>query len=95
MKATGYAWITFLSATETPQGSYSLIDSFADTDVGEAIACDNCKMRDGGYITSGTVNIGDDTIVVNGTMDNGREYSLSYSGPFQQTGNISTFVKAL
>lgn len=95
MKATGYAKITFLSAAETPQGSYSLIDPFADTNVGEAIAYDHCKMRESGYIISGTVKIGDDTIVVDGTMDNGREYSLSYSGPFQQTGFVTTFVKAL
>ena len=76
-------------------GSYSLIDDFADKKVGGASACDHCKMRESGSIISGTVKIGDDTIVVDGTMDNGREYSLSYSGPFQQTGFVTTFVKAL
>ncbi|MBQ9892456.1 MAG: hypothetical protein IJM35_04800 [Bacteroidales bacterium] len=95
MEVTKYVCLEFYSGAETPQGTYLLTDSFIDTkmDVGEAIAFDNCYLKgQQGYIPNGTVEIGDNTIAIHGTMKNGREYTLSYSGPFQQTGNITTFL---
>jgi hypothetical protein len=95
MKAANYVMIDVCSEAETPQGSYSLIDPYQQEMTGEAHAYDNCRQKERGSIISGTVEIGDNTIAISGTMDNGKEYSLSYSGPFQQTGFITTFVKAL
>ena len=82
----GFVWLTFLVDSDTPQGSYSL-------DVREAVARDECKSNEKGYITTGTVTVGDNKITIIGTMDNGRKYRLSYSGPFQQTGRINVLEK--
>lgn len=93
MKVTNYVEIEVMSSSETPQGTYSLANVFSDLDPGNAVAIDNCGKNPIGYIKNGTVTIGSNTISINGSTEKGQDYSLSFSGPFQKTGYITTFVK--
>lgn len=92
MKVTNYVEIEVMSSSETPQGTYSFADRFSDLDPGSAVAIDNCGKNPIGYIKNGTVTIGSNTISINGSTEKGQDYSLSFSGSFQKTGYITTFV---
>lgn len=95
MKITQYAAIEFLSASATPQGTYTLKGYLAhDFGKGEAILYDDCESPSLGPVEEGTVVIGNNTISVTGTTPDGRVYKLTYSGPFQRTGYITTYLKS-
>ena len=93
MEVTQYVMIEVMSSSKTPQGTYSFADRFSDLDPGSAVAFDNCGKSQIGYIKNGTVTIGSNTISINGSTEKGQDYSLSFSGSFQKTGYITTFVK--
>ena len=94
MKITRYVTIEFLSASSSPQGTYSLKGFLAHTfGKGEAILYDNCDSSSLGPVEEGTVVIGNNSVSVTGTTANGRSYKVTYSGPFQRTGYINTFVR--
>jgi len=94
MEATKYVWIKVMSSSNTPQGTYTLTDDiYSDLDPGYAIVNDDCDKEQIGYIDNGTVSIGSNTISISGTTRTGRNYSLSFSGPFQKTGYITSSVK--
>ena len=94
MKITRYVTIEFLSASSSPQGTYSLKGFLAHTfGKGEAILYDNCGSPSLGPVEEGTVVIGNNSVSVTGTTANGRSYKVTYSGTFQRTGYINTFVR--
>lgn len=93
MMATKYVWIEVMSSSTAPQGTYSLTDVFSDLDSGHSVVFDNCDSKQIGYIKNGTVTIGNNMITVSGSTDKGKDYSLSFSGTFQKTGFITTFVQ--
>ena len=93
MKAANYVHLCFTSASESLMGTYTLTDDVYDLPVGKAYVYDNCDHRNLNYITGGTLEVGDGTITITGSSSDGRSYSLSYSGLFQRTGYITTFVK--
>ncbi len=94
MQITRYVTIELMSASSSPQGTYSLRNySEHAFGKGEAILTDNCDKHSIGPVEDGTVVIGDNTITVTGTLGDGRSYKVSYSGPFQRTGYINTFIK--